>query len=146
MDRFGAYRILAGAFLATAAAMAVFGFAVSGFARAAVLITLCGVCAGASQSGSIALSTLFYPVAVRSTGVGWAIAIGRLGGATSPLIGGMLMGWNWEVSRIFLVALSAPAICGALCVWLVQRNALSRRDAVPEPQRTLSESAGPRAG
>jgi AAHS family 4-hydroxybenzoate transporter-like MFS transporter len=138
MDRFGAHRVLMIAFLAAAVATAVFGFAVSGFAQAAVLITLCGIFAGASQAGSIALSTLFYPVGVRSTGVGWAIALGRLGGVTSPLVGGMLLGWAWDVTRIFLVALAVPAICGAVCVWLVQQNTLGRRDAVPQPQRTLS--------
>lgn len=91
MDRVGTYSVLITAFCITAATTAALGFTVSSFWQLAVVIALSGCFAGASQAGVIALTAVTYPVAVRSTGVGWAFAAGRLGAVVGPLLGGVML-------------------------------------------------------
>lgn len=129
MDRRGVRQILGPAFLLNAAAGTVLGFVASDFVLVGVFMTFAGACAGACQSGSIALSARFYPAEIRSTGVGWASAAGRLGAAAGPLAGGVLLGRSWPVQQIFLALLAVPALLGAACVGALRwRAAQSLRD------------------
>src|SRR5207302_9760145 len=65
---------------------------------------LFGLLLGCASSGLIAVSATDYPVAIRSTGVGWATGIGRLGSVTGPLAVGQMVSAQWEVPMIFLAA------------------------------------------
>jgi AAHS family 4-hydroxybenzoate transporter-like MFS transporter len=56
---------------------------------AAVLAVGVGIIGG--QNGSHALSSDYYPTAIRATGVGWALGVGRIGSIVGPLIGGYLL-------------------------------------------------------
>ena len=72
--------------------------------------------------------TWIYPTEVRSTGIGWALGVGRLGGILGPVIGGMLLGIGLPPRDVLLFA-SGPALAtAALVVWLgfVSRGALAR--------------------
>ena len=126
MDRFGAYSILKAAFLGAFVSVGTLGFWTSSFGLIAGLSTASGFFAGAAQAGVIALAALMYPVAVRSTGVGWAMALGRLGAVVGPLAGGILLGWNFSVSQTFL-AFAVPGLIGAAAVMLMQSR--ERRSA-----------------
>ena len=55
----------------------------------AMLASGVGIIGG--QNGSHALSSDYYPTAIRATGVGWALGIGRIGSIVGPLIGGYLL-------------------------------------------------------
>ena len=55
---------------------------------------------------------------MRATGVGWALGVGRFGSLISPVLGGLLLAWQWQVTSIFL-AVALPALLAALCVLLV---------------------------
>jgi MFS family permease len=66
-----------------------------------------------------------YPVAIRSIGVGWAMAVGRLGAVVGPILGGIFLAWQWSADQILLV-IAAPELIGALCVFLVGRLPASR--------------------
>jgi MFS transporter, AAHS family, 4-hydroxybenzoate transporter len=59
---------------------------------------------------SIAHAPLVYPPSIRSTGVGWALGIGRLGAILGPLIGGVLIGLKWTSRDLFLAAAVPAAI------------------------------------
>lgn len=122
MDKFGRYAVLIPAFVLAALATGALGFSTATFTTAAVAITLSGFFAGASQTGVIALAAVVYPVAIRSTGVGWAMAIGRIGAAVGPILGGIFLSWQWPVDRVIL-CIAAPALLGALCVALIRRQA-----------------------
>jgi AAHS family 4-hydroxybenzoate transporter-like MFS transporter len=121
MDRYGAYSTLTGAFLGAAASVATLGYATASFGMIAVFATLAGFFAGAAQAGVIALAALMYPVSVRSTGVGWAMALGRFGAVVGPLVGGIFLAWNWPVSRTFL-AFAVPGLIGAASVVAIWRR------------------------
>jgi MFS transporter, AAHS family, 4-hydroxybenzoate transporter len=118
MDRFGAYRVLIPAFVMASLATGLLGLFTASFTQAAVVITSSGFFAGASQTGVIALAAVVYPVVIRSTGVGWAMAIGRFGAVTGPFLGGIFLGWNWGVAQI-LAVIAAPTLAGAFCVFLI---------------------------
>jgi len=120
MDRFGAFSVLIPAFLLASIATGFLGFSTATFATAALVISLSGLFAGASQTGVIALAAVVYPVAIRSTGVGWATAIGRLGAVVGPLLGGVFLNWSWRVDQILLV-IAAPELIGALCLFLIRQ-------------------------
>jgi MFS transporter, AAHS family, 4-hydroxybenzoate transporter len=57
-----------------------------------------------AQGGLNALAARFYPVSVRSTGVGWALGIGRIGSIVGPLIGGMFLSVGWKTRDMLLFA------------------------------------------
>jgi AAHS family 4-hydroxybenzoate transporter-like MFS transporter len=70
-----------------------------------------------------------YPARIRSTGVGWALGIGRLGGIAGPAIGGTLLGLGLPPRQIFLCA-CAPALIAATCTLLLTVKAARNREVV----------------
>ena len=54
-----------------------------------------------SQNGANAMAAEVYPTAARSTGVGWALGVGRIGSILGPNLGAMLVG---TTPRLFLYA------------------------------------------
>ena len=133
MDRYGTYRVLIPAYILASGTAGLLGFSTASFPSAAVVITLSGFFAGASQTGVIALAAVTYPIAIRSTGVGWAMAIGRLGAVIGPILGGFFLSWHWRVDLIFPV-IAAPALIGALCVFLIRQLVASRSNGkIPPP-------------
>jgi AAHS family 4-hydroxybenzoate transporter-like MFS transporter len=126
IDRFGPYRILIVTFLASFVSLALTGYAAPSFVPVAVLETLDGLFSGGAGAGLIAFAAILYPTEMRSTGVGWGLGIGRLGGASGPLLGGALMAAHWTPAAIF-VAFGITAIPAALTIWVMQLYAKRRR-------------------
>ena len=73
-----------------------------------------------TQTGANAVSALVYPPSIRSTGVGWALGIGRLGAIAGPYIGGELIALHWS-SRDLFTAAAVPAAIAALSAVVVSR-------------------------
>ncbi len=53
----------------------------------------------------------FYPTAVRSTGMGWASGIGRIGAIVGPVLTGALLTFELPHQMNFLV-IAIPGKCG----------------------------------
>jgi AAHS family 4-hydroxybenzoate transporter-like MFS transporter len=75
----------------------------------ASLQILVGLGLGCASSGVIALAAVAYPAIVRSTGVGWALGIGRIGSFVGPLMVAALVAAAWAVPGVF-------AVLGAVCL------------------------------
>lgn len=58
-----------------------------------------------------------YPTEFRNTGVSWCQAFGRLGGASAPIVAGMVIGMGLGYSMSFLFYI-IPAFIGALAAFL----------------------------
>lgn len=136
MDRLGAFGSLGALFVVGAVFLAVTGPAFHApvwLLLAAMFLVGCGVSGG--QKALIALAAVVYPVNIRSTGVGWALGIGRLGGILGPLVVGAAVAAAWSPAAIFL-ALSGPMlVCAVLILYLGRRARrtaeVAEREAVP---------------
>ena len=73
----------------------------------AVFASGVGVIGG--QTVSNALAADFYPTAIRSTGIGWALGIGRIGSILGPILGGFLLSYGGSARRVFWFA-AVPAL------------------------------------
>jgi AAHS family 4-hydroxybenzoate transporter-like MFS transporter len=65
-----------------------------------------------------ALAANYYPTALRSTGVGWALGIGRIGSILGPVIGGIMIGMGWANTQLF-TATATPAVLAAVAVFVI---------------------------
>ncbi|WP_322070665.1 3-(3-hydroxy-phenyl)propionate transporter MhpT [Paraburkholderia bannensis] len=108
MDRFGRRRTVICMYAGIALALAALASA-GGAASMACGGLLCGLFLVGGQSVLYALAGHAYPTEVRGTGVGAAVAVGRLGSILGPLVAGQLFALGQSSS--VLVASSIP-----LCV------------------------------
>ncbi|TRL42440.1 MFS transporter [Rhizobium straminoryzae] len=60
-----------------------------------------------------ALAVALYPAALRTTGIGWAAAMGRLGSIAGPGVGGLVLASGWPPQQIVLTA-AIPAVAAIL--------------------------------
>jgi AAHS family 4-hydroxybenzoate transporter-like MFS transporter len=58
---------------------------------------------------------MYYPTVIRSTGVGWALGVGRIGSIIGPFIGGLMLAAQWTPQQIFMAG-AIPALCAAAAV------------------------------
>jgi MFS transporter, AAHS family, 4-hydroxybenzoate transporter len=87
-----------------------------------IAIFAAGFCIVGGQIAANALAAGFYPTAVRATGVGWALGIGRVGSIVGPLVGGALLIAKWSTQAVFMAAATA-ALCAALAAFSLSRIA-----------------------
>jgi AAHS family benzoate transporter-like MFS transporter len=129
------------------------------YALAAVSITLLGYkmptellfvvvgLAGASTIGTQIVANAytgqFYPMAIRATGLGWALGIGRSGAILAPILIGVLVGMSLPLQQNF-IAIAIPAVIGMVAVLMIQhsRSASAHHEDVsaeiPEPPVRVS--------
>ena len=79
-----------------------------------------GVSVQGAQAGLNALVSEFYPTAIRSTGVGWALGVGRIGSIVGPVLGGIMLSLNWSLQQIFLAG-TIPALCAGIAILVGSR-------------------------
>lgn len=114
-----------------------------GFNSPQPVIYLLVALAGAASVGcSILLYSYvaqFYPLEVRSTGLGWASGIGRMGAIVGPIIIGYLLGMELPHKMNFL-AVAIPAIIGAIAILMIKRDKVvevSKRPVIKNPKIVL---------
>lgn len=114
VSRFAARSVLPAALVASAMTLGAVGYASQSITLVMVFLGLAGFFLGVASSGLIALAPSLYSTAIRSTGVGWAMGLGRLGSFVGPLAIGQLVNRGWPVGDSF-VAIGAPR-CARLCL------------------------------
>jgi AAHS family 4-hydroxybenzoate transporter-like MFS transporter len=127
IDRFGAPRVLACSFASGVIFILVVGL--GNLPAPYVMIPILGAGAAiiGSQLGANAMAAGLYPAHIRSTGVGWALGIGRLGGIAGPALGGALLALDWPPRQIFTFA-CGPALIAAAATLLLTLKAARRRE------------------
>jgi AAHS family 4-hydroxybenzoate transporter-like MFS transporter len=111
--RGGFVRVMTGTFAVAAVSVALIGWPGLSLAALFVTVFVAGWAVVGSQPGLNALSGAYYPTAVRSTGVGAGLGIGRIGAIVGPAIGGQLMAAQWTTEAMFLAAAIPAAISAA---------------------------------
>ena len=122
IDRHGPERALAlhyAAGIAFIAAVAL--FAMPYFLLAAVIF-FAGMTIIGSQTGANATAGTLYPARMRTSGIGWALGIGRLGGIAAPALGGYLLASGLPPREIFLSACGFALIAAIATALLVFRG------------------------
>jgi AAHS family 4-hydroxybenzoate transporter-like MFS transporter len=133
IDRFS-FGALALTYLVAAGAVAAIGASAHAVVPAALAIFAAGFCIVGGQIASNALAAAAYPTAIRATGIGWALGIGRVGSIVGPLVGGALLALHWATGDLFLVA-AVPALCAALASLALSRSR-------PAPQARPAAATG----
>jgi MFS transporter, AAHS family, 4-hydroxybenzoate transporter len=121
IDRFS-FRALALVYFAAVFAVGAIGQFGHSVALVTTAIFAAGFCIVGGQIAANALTAGFYPTSVRSTGVGWALGIGRIGSIIGPLVGGALLTAKWSTGSVFMAAATA-ALCAALAAFSLSRLA-----------------------
>jgi AAHS family 4-hydroxybenzoate transporter-like MFS transporter len=107
-----AYGAIAVAAMPTIAAplLLIGGFADVGHAGFLVLIGLIAFALVGGHLGMNSIAGIFYPSMLRSTGAGWATAVGKIGSIAGPLLGGLILSTNLPTQNIFAVMAVCPAL------------------------------------
>jgi MFS transporter, AAHS family, 4-hydroxybenzoate transporter len=128
MSRFAG--VLPAALVGSAVTLAGVGYVSQSITPAIMVLGLAGIFLGVASSGLIALAPLLYSTGIRSTGVGWAIGVGRLGSFVGPLAIGLLFSRGWRVGDSF-IAIGAPALGAALLTSLIRISRQQKALGVP---------------
>jgi AAHS family 4-hydroxybenzoate transporter-like MFS transporter len=111
----GVFPAIFGEFLASLALVIVASQIFANFPVMMAVTFVLGVTVQGAQAGINALSAMYYPTVIRSTGVGWALGIGRIGSIIGPIIGGLMLAAQWTPQQIFMAG-AVPALCAAAAV------------------------------
>jgi MFS transporter, AAHS family, 4-hydroxybenzoate transporter len=125
LDRCGDERALAAAFVVGAAVIASMGTLPGGPSGLFALVGLAGATLIGTQLGINAAIANFYPAALRATGLGWSLGVGRIGSILGPIAGGIVVAAQWRLSTM-LAALAVPALICAVAVLLFSWAKLRR--------------------
>ena len=85
-----------------------------------------------SQTGANATCGKLYPARMRTSGLGWALGIGRLGGIAAPALGGWLLSLGLAPTHIFLSACAFAIVAALATAALAFRGRADQPLAVQE--------------
>jgi MFS transporter, AAHS family, 4-hydroxybenzoate transporter len=122
IDRIGPERTLALHYAAGAVFIAAIALFTLPYAILCVTTLLAGVTIIGSQTGANGACGKLYPARMRTSGLGWAFGIGRLGAIAAPVLGGYLLALGLPPTRIFLSACLFALIAAAATALLAFRG------------------------
>ncbi|NML34386.1 MFS transporter [Paraburkholderia antibiotica] len=107
-----------------------------------VLVGLAGASTIGTQIVNCAYAGQFYPTAVRSTGIGWVLGVGRSGAIVAPILIGVLVGMGLPLQQNFM-AIGLPALVAAGVVALIDhRRSASHQGEASAPVATQQVARG----
>jgi AAHS family 4-hydroxybenzoate transporter-like MFS transporter len=130
IDRSGPERALALHYAAGIMFIAMIALVAMPYSILVLVIFLAGMTIIGSQTGANAACGKLYPARMRTTGLGWALGIGRLGGIAGPALGGYLLSIRLPPRHIFLSACGF-ALIAAVATALLGLRGSSERIAAP---------------
>ena len=128
IDKKSSYRALAWSYIGAAVFIVCIGMAGVSITLLVGTIFAAGFCVIGCQIGSNTLASEVYPTQMRSTGVGWALGIGRVGSMVGPLVGGVLLSYGGKPQRVFWVA-AIPALIACSAALLIAKQLADRKKA-----------------
>jgi len=113
VDRYGPQRVLPIAYVIAALCVAGIGLAGSAVGFTIMMAFGIGIGTVGAQNCNNGVAAKFYPTSIRATGVGWALAVGRIGSIVGPVVGGILLSTHVDIRTIFLFAAIPPVVAAA---------------------------------
>jgi MFS transporter, AAHS family, 4-hydroxybenzoate transporter len=132
MDRFGPERTLAFNFAAGILFIGLIAMVALPYLALVTVVFFSGLTIIGSQTGANAACGKLYPARMRTSGLGWALGIGRLGGIAAPVLGGYLLSLGLAPTQIFLSACLFALIAAVATGLLAFRG--NRVEAVAAPE------------
>lgn len=129
LDR-GSLVPLVGFFAMAALMIAAIGMFSSSETMLEAIVFGAGLFVVGTQFGLNALAGSSYPTFIRSTGVGWALGIGRIGSIMGPAVGGVLIAMKLPLHQIFLWG-ATPMLIGCVASFMLLRL---RKEAIRQGQ------------
>jgi AAHS family 4-hydroxybenzoate transporter-like MFS transporter len=83
-----------------------------------IVIFFTGLLQQGGFTGLYAVSAKVYPTEIRSTGIGWAIGLSRIGAVLGPMAAGFLIAAGLSMSANFYVFAVPMALAGLFSYWL----------------------------
>jgi len=133
IDRFGPERALALHYAAGVIFIAAIALVAMPYLLLATTIFFSGMTIIGSQTGANAACGKLYPARMRTSGLGWALGIGRLGGIAAPVLGGYLLSLGMAPRQIFLSACLFAVIAAVATGLLALRGV--RAEPLPDQSR-----------
>ena len=130
IDRFGPQRALAWHYAAGAVFTALISLVAMSYALLVAVIFLSGMTTTGSQTGANGTCGKLYPARMRTTGLGWTLGVGRLGGIAAPPLGGYLLIIGMPPRHIFLAACGFAVIAAIATALLGLRAPRAQAPAV----------------
>lgn len=121
MDRRGGTLSVGGIFLAAILALAALAVAPVSLAISFVMGSLVGATVSGTQTILYALAPSCYPQQVRGTGVGFAVAVGRMGSAIGPLLAGAMLGGGASPARVLGALVPIMIVAGLAAAFVSAR-------------------------
>lgn len=100
--------------VATVLLVALYLWRPSGLTALNVFIFVIGLSLQGAFTAMYALAARVYPAEIRSTGIGWAAGLGRVGAIVSPIVIGLLAASGWGMFSLFLLSAFPLLIAGFL--------------------------------
>ena len=119
-DRLGLRRVLIVFFLLAAASISLLGFN-SPTAILYALIFIAGATTIGTQILAYSCVAEFFPMGIRTTGLGWISGIGRSGAISGPILGGVLVNIQLPLHLNFIV-FAIPGCIAALAMCFVRHR------------------------
>ena len=116
--KFGLKRIICFFLISTAVLMIVFGF----FKGSVLILILFGLIGFGIQGGFVGMYSVaakLYPTQIRTTGVGWAVGLGRVGAVVGPIVGGLLIGIGFTMAVNFML-FAIPTIIAGIAILFIK--------------------------
>jgi MFS transporter, AAHS family, 4-hydroxybenzoate transporter len=123
IDRYGPERALALHYAIGAAFIAAIALVSLPYALLLVVIFLAGLTIIGSQTGLNGTCGKLYPARMRTSGLGWAIGVGRIGSVVAPMLGGYLLSIGLPPTQIFLSACFVALVAATTTALLALRGA-----------------------
>jgi len=103
VDLYGTYRTLIPTFIITIFLSASIGYTTEHVWAMVAAIFLSGFCVIGGQTAVHPITASIYPTSIRSSGMSWALGVGRIGSIIGSSAGGILLGLDLGSRNIFLL-------------------------------------------
>ncbi|KKJ07731.1 3-(3-hydroxy-phenyl)propionate transporter MhpT [Burkholderia gladioli] len=120
LDRMRASRVVGGMYAGIVLSLAALA-AAPGFASLAAAAFAAGMFVIGGQSVLYALAAIYYPTAMRGTGVGAAVAVGRLGSVVGPLAAAPLLAAGRSAPIVIGASIPVTLVAAVAALLLIRR-------------------------
>jgi MFS transporter, AAHS family, 3-hydroxyphenylpropionic acid transporter len=107
--------------------LAILGFLALDFPKAMIVAFGIGAMVTAAQATLYAFAPLCYSASIRNTGIGAAVAAGRLGTIAGPLLAGSLLRAGRTAADVLIVLIPVTLVSGTMTLLVVKMFSKQKR-------------------